>query len=72
MAISPVREIAAGKGVKDMEEFDELVLDDSAFELVDLGKVVPASVTAGYGLTELSASGGQSSCCCCCPCCSCT
>ncbi|MCL6669274.1 thiomuracin/GE37468 family thiazolyl RiPP peptide [Streptomyces sp. NPDC101209] len=55
-----------------MEEFDELVLDDSAFELVDLGKVVPASVTAGYGLTELSASGGQSSCCCCCPCCSCT
>jgi hypothetical protein len=55
-----------------MEGFDELVLDDSAFELVDLGKVVPASVTAGYGLTELSASGGASSCCCCCPCCSCT
>ena len=30
------------------------------------------TVAAGYGLTELSASGGQSSCCCCCPCCSCT
>jgi hypothetical protein len=58
--------------VNDMEGFDNLVLDDSAFELVDLGEVVPASVTAGYGLTELSASGGQSSCCCCCPCCSCT
>jgi hypothetical protein len=56
---------------KNMEGFD-LVLDDSAFELVDLGEVVPESVTAGYGLTELSASGGQSSCCCCCPCCSCT
>ncbi|MFD7902577.1 thiomuracin/GE37468 family thiazolyl RiPP peptide [Kitasatospora sp. NPDC059747] len=55
-----------------MENFDNLVLDDSAFELVELGEVVPASVTAGYGLTELSASKGTSSCCCCTPCCSCT
>ncbi|GAA1939664.1 thiomuracin/GE37468 family thiazolyl RiPP peptide [Kitasatospora viridis] len=55
-----------------MEGFDDLVLDDSAFELVDLGAVVPSSVTAGYGLTELSASAGASSCCCCTPCCSCT
>ncbi|MFE2407249.1 thiomuracin/GE37468 family thiazolyl RiPP peptide [Kitasatospora sp. NPDC059408] len=55
-----------------MENFDNLVLDDSAFELVELGEVVPASVTAGYGLTELSASKGSSCCCCCTPCCSCT
>lgn len=55
-----------------MNELEKLVLDDSAFELVDLGEVVPESVTAGYGLTELSASSGGSSCCCCCPfCCGC-
>ena len=55
-----------------MMELDNLVLTDSAFELVDLGAVLPESVTAGYGLTELSASHGHSSCCSCTPCCCCT
>lgn len=48
-----------------------LVLEDSAFELVDLGVVVPESVTAGYGLTGQTPLKG-SACCSCCPCCSCT
>ena len=55
-----------------MKEIARLDLDDTAFELVDLGSVLPESVTAGYGLTELSASHGHSSCCCCTPCCSCS
>lgn len=55
-----------------MQDSGLLDLDDTAFELVDLGSVLPESVTTGYGLTELSASNKHSSCCCCTPCCSCT
>jgi len=54
--------------------FDLDELDASVLEIVDLGNAVPASLTAGHGLTELAASGkghGCCSCCSCCPCCCC-